>query len=162
MSNLILLNEVLKTCSESAPSRYFPSIENLLRNNIADSPEQALAASLLWKRNWASFEIYNVVHGGDTPILDQLPATRRWVRSCYHRSKPSEVRREALNELLGFHGVEPLYKTRHEPGWGQVSTDEIFARYLNAGDPYVPTLIFRVGKTGPTIGCWGDLPEVNK
>lgn len=162
MTNLILLNEALKACSESTPPRYFPSIENLLRQGIADSPEQALAASLLWKRNWINFETYNVFHGGDTPVLDQLPATRRWVRACYHRPKPLEVRREALNELLGFHGVEPLYKTRHEPGWGQVSTDEIFARYLNAGDPYVATLIFRVGRTGPTIGCWGDLPEVNK
>lgn len=162
MTNLIILNEVLKACPKSTPPRYFPSIENLLRNNIADFTEQALAASLLWKRNWANFEIHNVFHGGDTPILDQLPATRRWVRACYHRPRPLEVRREALNELLGFHGVELLYKTRHEPGWGQVSTDEILAHYLNAGDPYVATLIFRVGKTGPTIGCWGELPEVNK
>ena len=161
MTNLIVLNEVLKACSESTPSRRFPSIENLLKQGIADSPEQALAASLLWKRNWAALEGCNVFDGGDTPILDQLPATRRWVRACYHRPRPSEVRREALNELLGFHGVEPLYKTRKEGG-ELISTDEIFARYLNAGDPYAATLIFRVGRTGPTIGCWGDLPEVNK
>ena len=162
MTNLILLNKTLKTCSESTPPRFFPSIENLLRNNIADSHEQALAASLLWKRVWANFETLKLSYGGDTPILDQLPATRRWVRLCHHRPHPREVRREALNELLGFHGAVPLYKTRHEPGWGQVYTDEIFAHYLNAGDPYAATLIFRVGKTGPTIGCWGDLPEVNK
>lgn len=162
MTDLIILNEVLKACPKSTPPRHFPSIENLLRNNLADSPEQAMAASLLWKRNWAALEGRNVFDGGDTPVLDQLPATRRWVRACYHRPRPSEMRREALNELLGFHGVEPLYKTRHEPGRGQVSTDEIFAHYLNAGDPYVPTLIFRVGRTGPRIGCWGDLPEVNK
>lgn len=161
MTNLIVLNEVLKACSESTPPRYFPSIEKLLKERVAESPEQALAASLLWKRNWANFETYNVFHGGDTAVLDQLPTTRRWVRACHHRPKPLEVRREALNELLGFHGVEPLYKSRKEKG-ELISTDEVFARYLNAGDPYAATLIFRVGRTGPTIGCWGDLPEVNK
>lgn len=161
MTNLIQLNEILKAHPESPRPRHFPSVENLLRNHIADSPEQALAASLLWKRNWASSESYKVFNGGDTPVLDQLPATRAWVRSCYHRPHTLEVRREAINELLRFHGVEPLYKTRKEKG-ELISTDEIFAHYLNAGDPYAATLIFRVGRTGPTIGCWGDLPEVNR
>lgn len=161
MPNLTQLNEILKTCPESTPSRYFPSIENLLRQGIADSPEQAMAASLLWKRVWANYESHNLRRGGDTPILDQLPATRRWVRACFHRPASLQVRHEALNELLGFYGVEPLYKTRKERG-ELISTDEIFAWYLNSGDPYAATLIFRVGKTGPTIGCWGDLPEVSK
>lgn len=156
-----MLNEALKACSESTPTWYFPSIENLLRQGIADSPEQALTASLLWKRVWANSEISNVHNGGDTPILDQLPATLRWVRGCFHRPAALQVRREALNELLGFHGVEPLYKTRKEGG-ELIFTNDIFAWYLNAGDPYAITLIFRVGRTGPTIGCWGYLPEVNK
>ena len=162
MTNLIVLNEVLKACPDPQPPRSFPSIEKLLKERIAESPEQALAASLLWKRNWASIEGRKLVFGGETPVLDQLPATRRWIRLCHHRPNASEVRREALNELLRFHGVEPLYKTRHEPGFGQVSTDQVIARYLNAGDPYAATLIFRVGRTGPTVGCWGDLPEVDK
>lgn len=159
MTNLIVLNEVLKTRPNHKPPRYFPSIENLLHNKIADSPEQALAASLLWKRIWADREIVSLGHGYETPVLDQLPDTRRWVRLCHGLPSALEVRREALNELLGFHGVEPLYKTRKEGG-ELILTDEVFARHLNAGNPYAVTLIFRVGRTGPTIGCWGNLPEV--
>lgn len=165
--NLKKLREALEACrnsndSNTAPARRFPTAQRLVDSNIAPDLETAEVARLLWRQVWANPERQRLKYGLSTPVLDELPGTRAWLRSSYNDHTPISIRREALNELLGFQGVEPLYKTRHEPGFGQVSTDQVIARYLNAGDPYVATLIFRVNSTGPTIGCWGDLPEVNK
>lgn len=168
--NLKKLREALEACrnsndSDTTTARRFPTAQRLVDSNIAPDLETAEVARLLWRQVWAFPEKQRLKYGLSTPVLDELPQTRAWLRSSYNGHTPISIRREALNELLGFHGVEPLYKTRRERingAWETVNTDEVFARYLNAGDPYVATLIFRVNATGPTIGCWGDLPEVNK
>lgn len=50
---------------------------------------------------------------------------------------------EAMNEILELHGVEYI--------------EEIDTHYLNTGDPYDDTILFKDGEF--TIGAWGDLVE---
>lgn len=57
-------------------------------------------------------------------------------------------KRELLNRLGGFHGVEYLGVHRRS-GKG--------VRYCNAGDAYAPTLVF-MGRV-LQVACWGDLVE---
>ena len=161
--DLIQLGDLLSRQPDAKEPRRFPTVKALLDRGITDDPLVATVARLLWKKDWA----YKAVRGNypEIRILDRLPGTRRWAFGCHHYPKSPEVRREALNELLGYFGVEPIYHTRIE-GRGDnrevVSTDSLAAHYLNGGDPYVTTLIFPTGSGTPYIGCWGDHPEVNK
>lgn len=67
---------------------------------------------------------------------------------------------EALNEVMGAYGVEPLYGTY----WG----NEVIACYVNMGNTYTPTVLapvsgggYRVGWSygEPVITSWGDWYE---
>lgn len=161
--HLIQLKKLLLQQPDTRKKPRFPSVASLIDSGITDDPLVATVARLLWKKAWA----YAAVRGNypEIRILDRLPGTRRWAFGCHHYPKSPEVRREALNELLGYFGVEPIYHSRVE-GRGShrevISTNSLAARYLNAGDSYVATLIFPVNSGTPYIGCWGDHPEVNK
>lgn len=145
-------------------SRRFPSAAALMKAGVADYDELAEAARQLWKRDWASAEIGRLRHGGATPVLDLLPQTRAFAKSCL----PANFklgRLHALNEILGYHGIEEIPTQRRERingVWETVTGNGIVALYLNAGDPYAPTLILRSDSGTPVIGCWGDMPEVNR
>ena len=75
---------------------------------------------------------------------DQVAPTCRPGREPYLL----QVKRQLLNDLAGFHGVEYL---------GQHRRSGRSVRYLNAGDTYATTLIFTGRRM--TVGCWGDLVE---
>jgi len=83
-------------------------------------------------------------------ILDNCPVTARWHNSCYHEPKLRELRREAINELSGMHGLELL-------GIHRRSHDYVY--YCNAGDTYTTTILFHGSRL--YVGCWGDLVERN-
>lgn len=161
--HLIQLGDLLAQQQDARPPRRFPTVKALIDHKITDDPLVATVARLLWKKDWA----YAAVRGNDpdSNILALLPATHNWAFRCHQYPASPEVRREALNELLNYHGVEPIYYSRIE-GRGDnrevVSTGSLAARYLNAGDPYVATLIFPTHSGTPYIGCWGDHSEVNK
>lgn len=142
----------------------FPSVAKLLEHRVAEDRLTAELARLIWKRVWARNQAQDLRRGYDADILELLPATASWVQQSWNCPHSISIRKHALNEVLGMSGVEPLYRQRKERingQWESVSTDIVFAEYLNSGDPYVPTLIWRVGSNGdPFIGCWGDLPEV--
>ena len=57
-------------------------------------------------------------------------------------------KRELVNRLGGFHGVEYL-------GMHRRTDKEV--RYCNAGEPYAPTLCFMGRRL--FVACWGDLVE---
>lgn len=87
-----------------------------------------------------------------------LPRTRDWLMRCYSRPSASNLRAAMLDELMGTHGVEYLFKTS-EGLMGHCSSndDELVATYLNAGDPYATTLVKRNGAW--QLGCIGDIIE---
>lgn len=162
--DLITLGDLLAQQQDARPSRRFPSVAALIDRKITDDPLVATVARLLWKKVWA----HKAVRGNnpaESDLLALLPATHNWAFRCHRYPASPEVRRQALNELLGFHGVEPIYYSRIE-GRGDnrevVSTGSLAALYLNGGDPYVATLIFPTHPGTPYIGCWGDHSEVNK
>lgn len=161
--NLVRLGDLLFR-QPDAENRRFPSVSALLKSRITDDPMIATVARLLWKKRWA----YDAIHNLDpeaVEILSLLPNTYCWASRCFNYPRSPEVLREALNELLGFFGVENIYHSRVE-GRGAdrqvVSTGSLAARYLDGGDPYVTTLIFPTSSGTPYIGCWGEHPEVNK
>ena len=83
-------------------------------------------------------------------ILDNCPATAAWHNACYNTPKLRDLRREAVNELAGMHGVELL---------GIHKRSGKYVYYCNAGDTYATTILFQGARM--TVGCWGDLVERN-
>lgn len=87
----------------------------------------------------------------------RLPATDRYVRSLAsdpYRSRTwrSTVALHACNELLGMSGVESLGGTDnpgYAPDW----------EYLNAGDTYATTLVYRLATDTIRISCMGSIVE---
>lgn len=93
---------------------------------------------------------------GEIKITDNpaFPATNAWIRSCYNRPRRVELILSALDELLGFHGVEAF---RDEDCLTQASLS-----YLNAGDTYAETILFFHDIGAFRLGCWGDVVERNE
>lgn len=67
------------------------------------------------------------------------------VAECYHMPATSDIRMHVLDTLAGTHGVEWI-DTRHGG-----------CAFLNAGDPYVATLVYFRGRYRVTT--WGDIAE---
>lgn len=156
---------------ESAPANYLQRAPNLNRlEDLTRDPVTALLARLIWKsllRPQISFVrgIYEPEpEPGQTDWLNQFgpthfPVTHRWIKSCYHAPTIREVRMELLNELLGYSGVEVIYKERRDSGdssrYASTNTPAFYA--LNAGDIYTPTLYAKPGSNLLQIGCYTDL-----
>ena len=84
-----------------------------------------------------------------------FPKTTAWVCSCYN--EPSRISRilSALNELLNCHGVEALRS--RESGMYAAAVE-----WLNTGDTYSPTLLFRHDTGTFKVTTWGDFFEKNE
>lgn len=148
--------------------RHFPSVKALVASGIADDTLQATVAGLLWRSDWAERECVLLEACYATPVLSFLHATRVWLKANKDEPFGLEIRRVALSELFRFDGPQSLYTLRREKRYGDgvyVSTDKLFARFLTtpcSASHFASTLIFRVGKTGPTIGRVCDLPEMRR
>lgn len=68
-----------------------------------------------------------------------------------------EVALGEMDRLLGTHGVEALPGQDHWQDFGDWRYPPW--EYLNAGDPYVATLIYTRMTNTLRIGCWGDIVE---
>lgn len=85
-------------------------------------------------------------------LIDKsCPQTRDYARSCHGDPYTSQMWRttmalHAIDVALGGYGVESL---------GPRSEYE----YINFGDPYTTTLIYRRKTDSLSIGCWGDIAE---
>ena len=92
-------------------------------------------------------------------IIDtQCPKTAQYVRSLYNSPYSSHIWRVtvalyAIDVILDTCGVEALGPG--DPGEGYAPPYE----YLNAGDPYLRTLIYCRKSDRLFIGCWGDIAE---
>ena len=80
--------------------------------------------------------------------LDAWPATRDWYRACWHKPKERELKRAAVNEAAGFHGVEYL-------GTHRRTGESVY--YCNTGDTYAGTVAF-IGRR-LIVTTMGDLIE---
>lgn len=154
---------------EAAPPSGLQKAPNLQRlNDLIQDPTASLLTRLIWKallKVQISFvrSIY-IPEPGQSAWLDKFspsvfPNTHRWIRSCHHAPTTREVRMELLNELLGYSGVETIYRERRDSGdssgWASTDTPAFYA--LNAGDPYTPTLYTKPGSNLLQIGCYAEL-----
>lgn len=74
-------------------------------------------------------------------------------RECHSAPRTADLRMHVLNVCGGFHGIESLASERQSNGY---SADE-YADYLNAGDSYLPTVIYWRGRY--RVQCVGDFIE---
>lgn len=124
-----------------------PSVDTLSHRNIRLDIDPQLVRDI-----WRAKEedtLKHVLERAGHPeayqkAYDQVAPTCRAGRDPYLL----QVKRQLLNNLAGFFGVE--YLGVHRRSGRSV-------RYLNAGDTYATTLIFTGRRM--TVGCWGDLVE---
>lgn len=81
-------------------------------------------------------------------IREHAPRTYQWTRDCYSPPGVRCIRRLAVDEIIGTHGVEYL---------GEHCRTGHAVYYCNAGDTYAATVLFRGASM--RVGCWGDLVE---
>ena len=93
---------------------------------------------------------------GETRITGNpaFPATNNWIADCYHKPRRIDLILSALNELLECHGVE-AFNTRQDQF-------HAIAEYLNTGDTYSATVLFRHDTGTFRITTWGDFFEKNE
>ena len=108
----------------------FPSIETLSR--IAPTPDAAKAARLAFITR-AHY------------LLAELPGAREYAQQCWSAPGTETLRMHALNAALETHGIESM------------RIGNQYADYLNAGDPYIETIIFYGGHY--RVQCVGDFIE---
>lgn len=86
-------------------------------------------------------------------------ACDRWVRECYHEPSKHEQQLEAVNELLGGHGVEAL--DIHESDYyadNGVRMCPMYS-YVNMGDTYNTTILRDHKRHRWVVAAWGDVVE---
>lgn len=118
-----------------------PSIQSLTAGlNI--SREQAIAARALM--------------AGDTRITGNpaFPVTNEWISACYSKPRRIDLILSALNELLEFHGVLPIWSRKDL--WCPI------AENLNSGDTYAATILFRHDTETFRVTTFGDFIETNE
>lgn len=90
-------------------------------------------------------------------IEDNCPDTVAYVRQMHSDPWRSHMWRvtvalHAIDKIIGSYGVEALGS----------SSDSMSAppyEYMNMGDPYVTTLIYKRSSDALSIGSWGDIAE---
>lgn len=99
------------------------------------TPETAKAIRIAW-------------HSAREQLLANHPRVAEYARQCFNAPATMVLRRMAIDDLLGTHGVEYLGTSRR-------TNAEVY--YCNAGDSYAATIIF--SGNALRVGCWGDLIE---
>jgi hypothetical protein len=90
-------------------------------------------------------------------VRDHCPETQRYVMQMYNSPYNSGMWRrtvvlDAINHLVGGYGVEAL-----GPNIGGTKAPPY--EYINTGDTYNTTLIYRRSSDNLFIGTWGDIAE---
>lgn len=88
-----------------------------------------------------ALRIRALIKGAADP--ESYDTARDWVRQCYHRPRRMELIMTACNEVAGTTGVE--------------YAEEVRTHYLNSGDIYAPTLVYRENTGTFDIRCIADL-----
>ena len=90
-------------------------------------------------------------------VEKSCPETAKYVHSMHSDPYRTAIWRvtvalHAIDQIVGTHGVEGLGP---HTGEGYAPPYE----YLNAGDTYATTLIYKRATDTLSIGCWGDIVE---
>ncbi len=120
----------------ASAEKIIPLLEHEYGDGARDKADHIRA---IWKAD--SYEgLYNI-----EPGLTQL-----YNMSRFHATH-DEIKRLIINNMLNAHGIKLLgvYKTSGE-----------VVEYCNAGDTYIPTIIFIGNRL--IVGCWGDMVERNQ
>ena len=83
-----------------------------------------------------------------------FPVTNQWIADCYHKPRRIDLILSAMNEAAETYGVE-AFNTRGD----QLHA---IAEYLNTGDSYGTTLLFRHDTGTFRLTSWGDFVETNE
>jgi hypothetical protein len=102
----------------------------------------------------------SIIRGRTNPenFARRFPRTYGWINQCYHKPRASEIALEALNELLGTHGVEVIRDERFHCPFDSYLGD-IVASYLNTGDAYATTILLDHISSKWRLISWGDFVE---
>lgn len=83
-----------------------------------------------------------------------FPITNKWISDCYNKPRRIDLILSALNELLECSGVE-AFRSGNGAQWA-------IAEYLNTGDTYAATVLFRHDTGTFRLTSWGDFFERNE
>lgn len=104
---------------------------------------------------WATDEQHRLarrlISGKDK--LEQYEDVNKWVAQCYHKPPYLDRLLCALNQVYETYGVEVINK-------GDFWDSPIVAEYLNTGDTYETTLVYRHDLGRFQVTTWGDLVEM--
>lgn len=109
-----------------------------------------------------SQEVAELVAGIAARTIDPLkhpkrfPATCKWESECLHRPWESEIRMQAINEVVGGYGVEPV-----DPEGAEFSRTHgrSVACYVNRGETYTPTIVYDYKSETHQLISMGDYVE---
>jgi len=93
-------------------------------------------------------QIRGVMDGSIDPVTVGTKASQ-YVKDCFNRPDQHVVKLYAIDELHETYGVEGF--------------DSVYgtADYCNAGDPYIPTVLYFPGESRFRIGCQGDYVKLS-
>ncbi len=91
-------------------------------------------------------------------VEKHCPATAAWIRACYHDPTARafsrrEVVLAALDEIIGTCGVEALGPSDNDPHYVPRYS------YLNTGDSYAATLVYKRDTDHIYVSSWGTIAE---
>lgn len=122
------------------------------RTHYTSPPAAAIAAA--FNVSIETAHLARRIIRGEAGPLASSPATAAWERACYNSPRQTDRILHALNSILGCHGVE-AFCTENDPY-------HAIAEYLNTGDTYSPTLLFRHDTGTFRLTSWGDFYERNE
>ncbi len=126
-----------------------PSVKRLMSEMKLDSKQ----ANLIRKLAKACGNAHNLRE----LIATKCPNTHAYATRCYNDPFDSQMWRvtmalHAMNDICDTHGVEALTPD----SW---STTAPPYEYLNTGDTYATTLLYKRATDTLSLGCWGDVAE---
>lgn len=100
-------------------------------------------------------ELIAALIAGTASPLD-VASTLRWAEECYHWPDADDLILHAVNNVLGYHGVEALFRDGSElVTYGT----RVVLSYANSGDTYLPTIAYDYEAEQYLLTSWGDWAE---
>ncbi len=93
--------------------------------------------------------ILGLIRGTVDPMT--FPPVAAWVGQCYHAPKRHELVAAALDVVIGGFGVEAVFRNSND-AWPELE-------YVNQGDTYNTTLVYRRDRGAWRVSTMGDEVE---
>lgn len=99
-------------------------------------------------------QVKGVIKGEIDPL--SFSNVKKWVNQCYNMPSKTELKLEALNQILEGYGVE--YIEHKEDSF----PDVYGISYINLGDTYINTVLFDRASNKWRYCSWGDIVETSE